>query len=97
LLGAARVECQVLLNCTVANFAVCTLFGLGAVTCYCSDATCSAGANGPCASQFETVAGTHDPAEIVRQINDPTTTVGGVSAEAIKFSASSCGFPCTGR
>jgi hypothetical protein len=67
--------------------------------CYGSNATCSAGANGACAAQFHKVAGTTDPAEVLRQLNDATTVVArlGKEASAYGFDAG-CGHPtCPGQ
>jgi hypothetical protein len=67
----------------------------GGVACYCTDSACSAGINGYCAAPFEAVAGTTDPAELLRQLGDPTTTVARVFKEAQHYSSvTSCDQYC---
>jgi hypothetical protein len=95
LAGTDRTDCQALLGCMLTNLSQCTKTGRGALGCYCSDLTCSAGANGPCSAQFQAVAKTTDTAEVRRQIADWTTTAGGVSVEAVAFGSSSCGRACS--
>jgi hypothetical protein len=56
-----------------------------AVACFCSNASCSGGLNGLCASTAEAVAGTTDSAELLRQLQDPSTTVNRVVQEALRF------------
>jgi hypothetical protein len=68
-----------------------------AAACYCSDATCSMGANGQCVAQFEDAASSHDPAEVLRQIGDRQSMVGRVSASAACMAAggAACGRFCS--
>jgi hypothetical protein len=83
-----------LLSCMANAFASCAVGRTAG--CYCSDATCSAGANGPCAPLFEAVAHSNDPAEVLRQLAEPGTILHGVSAEIQAFASSSCGRSCAG-
>jgi hypothetical protein len=94
LTGAAKTDCQALLTCMSPFFFSCAV--TGAVTaCYCSDPTCSGGANGQCAAEFHVVAGTTNPAEVIAQLQDPSTTVASVLAEAKKFGlTAACGMYC---
>jgi hypothetical protein len=43
--------------------------------CYCSDDTCSKGADETCAPTFQAVARSTDDAEVLRQLKDSTTTL----------------------
>ncbi len=78
-----KSNCQALLTCLGRVFFVCVKGG----TCYCSatDPTCSAGADGTCVAPIQALAGTTDTAEILRQIQDPSTIVGSVIKEAERF------------
>jgi hypothetical protein len=96
LTGTARTTCQALLACMTANFSNCITSQLALHTaCYCSDATCSAGVNGRCVAQINAVAGTNDPTVILGELNDQTSLLSQVRAEAQRFSTSSCGFTCS--
>jgi len=96
LTGTARTTCQTLLSClsTSPTGCVAALFGGRGPTCYCSDATCSAGANGACAAQFNAVAGTSDPTVVLGQLNDPTSFLNQVRNEAARFGGFGCGMIC---
>ena len=96
LTGTARTTCQALLSCLSTGLAQCVagLFGGSGPTCYCSDATCSAGANGECAAQFNAVAGTSDPTVVLGQLNDRTSFLNQVRNEAVKFGGFGCGMFC---
>lgn len=90
--GTDKTNCQALLSCMAPTFFSCALTG----TCFCSDASCSSGANGRCASQFETVAGTTDPAQVLEQINDTSSTVSRLVQEATRFAhTAACGMFCS--
>jgi hypothetical protein len=68
-----------------------------AIHCYCASiaSPCSTGADGPCAAQFQAVAGTADPTAVIQQMSDPSTTVGRISAEAKKLGLTAgCGMYC---
>jgi hypothetical protein len=94
LTGTAKTDCQALLTCMSPIFFTCAV-STSPTACYCSDATCSSGANGPCAAQFQAVAGTANPAEVVAQLQDPSTTVTRALAEAHRFSmTAACGMFC---
>jgi hypothetical protein len=68
---------------------------LGPGVCFCSDAICSSGANGPCAAQFEMVAGSTDPAAVLNQLQDPSTTVARLVKEGERFAhTAACGRSC---
>ena len=89
--GTAKSSCQALLSCMSPVFFSCAITG----TCFCSNATCSNGADGRCASQFETVAGTTDPAQVIAQLNDPSSTVARLAQEAAKLGhTAACGIYC---
>jgi hypothetical protein len=93
---AARADCRALLNCMGPAYFQCALsvFPPYARDCYCSNATCSQGANGGCAAQFHKVAGTTDPAEVLRQLNDATTVVARLGKEASDYGfTAECGHP----
>jgi hypothetical protein len=96
LTGTARTTCQALLSCMSQGDAQCLFppFFTGLTACYCSDATCSAGANGQCAAQFNAVAGTTDPAVVIGELSDPNSLLVNVRNEAVKFGNSSCGMAC---
>ena len=97
-LGLDRADtaaCNLLVGCAAYNMASCANNGLtGALNCYCSDATCSAGANGPCVAEFEALAHSNDPTVVRTQIADSSTPVGKVGVALTKFLHSSCGVPC---
>ena len=90
------ISCNALVTCMAPGLAGCAFRGNGVLGCYCSDATCSGGANAPCAPQFEALAHTHDPAVVIGQINDATTAVGRAAAAMLRFGGSSCGRSCAG-
>jgi hypothetical protein len=91
--GTEKTNCQGLLSCMAPTFFSCAL---GPGVCFCSDASCSSGANGRCASQFETVAGTTDPAQVLEQINDASSTVFRLVQEATRFAhTTACGMYCS--
>jgi hypothetical protein len=97
--GTARTTCQALLNCMSTGFSNCVGSAAPAnakTACYCSDATCSAGANGVCAAQFNAVAGTTDTSVVVGLLNDATSLLSHVRSEAAAFGQSSCGSLCSG-
>jgi hypothetical protein len=78
--GTAHDKCWALLNCLADGGGnPCAVLG----TCYtCADAACTGGASGDCVDQFNDVAGTTDPVEVLRQTKDVTTTAGKLFAEA---------------
>jgi hypothetical protein len=94
--GAARTTCQLLLACMSRGVAACVNDALfhPLTACYCSDATCSAGADGVCAAEFDAVAGTTDTATVLGLLNDPTSLLSKVRAEADLFAQSLCGSIC---
>ncbi len=95
LTGSAKVNCQALLTCTSPIFFTCAVSGATPTRCYCSDSTCSKGADGPCAAQFQAVAGTSDPTAVIEQLSDPSTTVARVSQEATRLGLTAgCGMYC---
>ena len=97
LTGTAKSDCQALLSCMSPGLFSCvwSASGLPPSQCYCSDSTCSNGANGRCAAQFNVVAGTSNTAAVIQQLSDPTSTVARVTAEATKFrQAEACGQYC---
>jgi hypothetical protein len=88
----AKTNCQALLSCMAPVFFSCAL---SPGVCYCSDASCSSGANGPCAPQFHAVAGTTDPAQVLEQLRDPSATVSRLVQEGKRFaSTAACGMYC---
>jgi hypothetical protein len=96
--GTALSSCQGLLSCLFRGKAECFFIGGPASTaCYCSDATCSAGANGSCAPEFNAVAGTTDPAVVVGQLNDPASFLNQLRNVAKRLgNDASCGMFCGG-
>jgi hypothetical protein len=93
LTGTARTDCWAAVSCMAPGLGQCASMGL--LGCYCSDKTCSAGVNGPCAAQIQAVAKTSDPAEINRQFSDWDTTLGRIGLEIIAFSKSNCARACS--
>ena len=94
--AADSLACNKLVGCGTSGMATCAAGGAGALGCYCQFGDCSAGANGPCAAQFEALAHSSDPAIVSKQIADPTTPVGQVAASLKAFAGSSCGRTCAG-
>jgi hypothetical protein len=92
----AKSDCLALLQCIgQTNFSCLLALPGGGVGCYCSDASCSAGANGLCARQFQAIAGTTDSAEVLRQIQDPSTTIHLVLQEGQRYAgAAGCAMFC---
>jgi hypothetical protein len=82
----SKSNCLALLQCLGSHDFGC-LFTAPAngVACYCSNTTCSAGVNGGCAAQLLAVAGTTDPAEVLTQLLDTSTTVNRVVQEGQRF------------
>jgi hypothetical protein len=93
----SRSACQALLGCMATQqFACASGESKIGMRCFCSDDSCSAGANGPCVSEAEAVAGTQDSAEVVKQLQDPSTTVNRIALEAVKFAnAGGCEMFCS--
>jgi hypothetical protein len=91
---ADTAACNLLVGCAATDMAGCANGPVGALSCYCSDATCSAGANGRCGPEFEALAHSSDPAVVRAQIADPSTPVGKVGVALTTFLHSSCGVPC---
>jgi hypothetical protein len=91
-----KASCQALLLCLgPGDFGCYFQSPANGVACYCSDLSCSRGANGPCAAQFQAVAGTTDSAEILREIQDPSTTIYRVVQEGQRYAdAVGCGMFC---
>lgn len=95
--GTARVTCQSLLSCMAHLVGTCFFQagGGGNTACFCSDATCSAGANGSCVPEFEAVAGSSDPSVVLQQLNDPTSLLSRVQNEGREFAHdASCDMFC---
>jgi hypothetical protein len=84
--------CNALVTCMM-NMAACAYGG-----CYCKDPysspACGGVADGQCVTQYNAVAHSNDPAVVLAQINDPTTTAGKIAATAYKFTTSPCGSIC---
>jgi hypothetical protein len=103
LTGAAQTNCRALLDCMAPGLFSCvvpeTVLGIPFPLpddCFCSDEKCSQGADGPCAAQFEAVAGSTDPAEVMKQLNDKSTTVYQAVFEAIAWKrAQGCSLYCS--
>jgi hypothetical protein len=100
--GDEQIDCYALLNCMARGLSLCVYTvqqGVyGPQGCYCSDSTCSKGADGQCAAEFQAVTKTMEPAEVIRQLNDPTTTVAKVGEMAKRYGNSSfCILGCMGR
>ena len=93
LTGEDAKSCNALVACMSPGLGQCAAT-FGAVGCYCKDPSCSQGADGPCGGQFQALAHSTVPAEVIRQVSDPTTPVGRVSAGMVRFSHSSCGRHC---
>jgi hypothetical protein len=93
----SKSNCLALLQCIGSGDFRCVFTQpFGGVECYCSDASCSAGANGACATQFQAVAGTTDSAEVLVQLQDPSTTVSRVVQEGMKLGfTAACDMFCT--
>lgn len=89
-------NCEALVSCMAPGLASCEFRGNGPLGCYCTDATCSQGANGPCASQVQALAHSQDPAVVIPQISNSQTPVGRVFSVMNKFGTSSCGRSCSG-
>jgi hypothetical protein len=94
LAGTAKADCQALLTCLSPTFFTCLYNGFASSVrrpCYCSDDTCSHGADSHCVAQYHAVAGTATPAEVIKQMEDPSTTIARVIKEARQFStATTC-------
>jgi hypothetical protein len=93
------ISCNRLVSCTSPGLTSCAFqtgpnVAPGILGCYCSDATCTAPSS--CGTWFEALAHSNDPAEVIRQINDPTTAVGRVAGVMLRFGTSSCGRSCSG-
>jgi hypothetical protein len=90
--GTAKTNCQALLTCMSPFQFSCVLDpGL----CYCTGSSCSSVPNGPCAPQFHAVAGTTDPAVVLQQLQDTSSTVARVVDEAKRFAnTAACGMYC---
>ena len=91
--GTARTNCQAALTCMVPNLGQCAA-AIGPLGCYCSDSTCSAGANGRCSAQIQAVTQTTDLTEIKRQFSDWSTTLGRLGLEVSAFGESNCARAC---
>jgi hypothetical protein len=89
-------SCYALQGCMATNWGACTkpYAGFG---CYCGGPSCGTTATGVCASQFEALAHSHDPAVVTAQILDETTLVGKVSTALVRFGTSHCGMYCPPR
>jgi hypothetical protein len=93
--AADTAACNLLVGCAAYNMAACANnLMTGALACYCSDATCSAGANGQCVAEFQALAHSNDPAVVRAQLADHTTPVGKVGVAMTTFLHSPCGVPC---
>ncbi len=94
LAGTERSDCEALLSCMGSGFFGCVSGGQP-TPCYCSQGDCSTGADGPCAAQFNAVAGTSNTSAVMQQLLDPTSVVARVTAEAAKLrAAAACGIYC---
>jgi hypothetical protein len=93
----SRSNCYALLSCMGPGLFGCVINSSPpGVGCYCSDSACSAGANGPCATQTQAVAGTSDSAEILRQFRDPLTTLYRLGQEGTTLGhTAECGRYCS--
>jgi hypothetical protein len=78
LTGAAKTNCEALLDCIRTSH--CAAATHDAQACYCgtaSDIAClTGGANGSCKAKYETAAGTTDPGVIAGLFTDPASPVG---------------------
>lgn len=90
---ADSVACNRLVACVAGAIGRCTMGMFGALGCFCSNPTCSAGLNGPCATAYEAVTHSTDPNTIIPQILNSSTRVGEISAAATRFAAA-CGSVC---
>jgi hypothetical protein len=61
------ISCNRLVGCMSPGIAQCAR-GTAGIGCYCSDLTCSQGANGPCKGPFEALAHTTDPQQVLSQM-----------------------------
>ncbi len=94
LTGAANASCVKLVECMSAGYFRCA-FTL-AEDCFCSPGNCPQGANGPCASLMEAVAGSTDPTVILAQLRDQTTLLGQLGVVTHHFAAvETCAKYCT--
>jgi hypothetical protein len=93
----SKSNCLALLECLAGEDFVCVVASPGnSIRCFCSDDACSAGANAACVPQAEAVAGTADGAELLKQLQDPSTTVSRVVAEGQRFTnAPTCDMFCS--
>jgi hypothetical protein len=92
LAGSAEIACETAVECGLSLKALCasapsltchdlSLSGYsGAPSCYCSDQTCSKGADLTCAAAFRAVAGSTDDAVVLGQLKDSTTTLNHIGA-----------------
>jgi hypothetical protein len=89
------VACNQLVGCALNNPASCGTIGYGATACYCgTDGTCSAGALGPCAAQFNALAHSNDPSVVLSLITNSSSPVERVAAAASAFGKAPCGLIC---
>ena len=91
------IACNQLVGCTLSS--TCTLppYPQGGLACYCGtplDPTCSAGAVGLCAAQFNALAHSNDPTVVVSQIFNSSTPVGRVTNAISRFAKAPCGLEC---
>ncbi len=90
------LSCEKLVNCLATGFGRCLFTLRTSLGCYCSDDTCSQGANGPCAFEVQALAHSQDPTTVMGQISNPQTPVGRVFSVMTNFGSSSCGRSCSG-
>lgn len=66
---ADTISCNRLIGCMSGGIGACAL-GSGGIGCFCSDLSCSKGANGPCADEMRSLSHTssNDPAEVLAAI-----------------------------
>jgi hypothetical protein len=95
LTGVELSECQAVRTCVTAGQSTCLFSGSTSGNCYCNQPGCTGGVNGPCARQYEAVANSTDPAEVLRQINTPGTVAAQLTEEGRCFGSSQCGVQCS--
>jgi hypothetical protein len=89
-------SCYALVGCMANDYGACTK-PWGGLGCYCGGPSCGTSATGICASQFEALAHSHDPAVVTAQISDQTTPVGKATTAVVAFGISHCGMYCPPR
>jgi hypothetical protein len=87
---ADTISCNSLIGCMSGGIGACAL-NTGGIGCFCSDLSCSQGANGPCAAQMRALSHTssNDPAEVLAAIR--SGAVGRVVSAYYTFTTTSTG------